>query len=231
MTDVFGRVHLGYLVIETEKFDDDWRRFGRDAIGMHLDETLPTRCGSASTTTSADSSSADRRDTTRWLAGRRPRHLRGHREAHSAGGVPVTGTSEEALRGVDRLIDSRGRTGADPGGVRRGPDRRRPGSGSAATGGFVTDARAVGARGHRHQRPEVASDARVRTPAHRVRDARLSDCIDADDQRPEVQDPVPVGSTSVITVAIVGGEPAAAQPDSHPEQHGCNVQVAELERS
>ena len=40
MTDVFGKVHLGYLVIETEKFDD-WRRFGRDAIGMHLDETLP----------------------------------------------------------------------------------------------------------------------------------------------------------------------------------------------
>ncbi len=39
-TDVFGKVHLGYLVIETEKFDD-WRRFGRDAIGMHLDETLP----------------------------------------------------------------------------------------------------------------------------------------------------------------------------------------------
>ena len=36
MTDVFGRVHLGYLVIETEKFDD-WRRFGRDAIGIDLD--------------------------------------------------------------------------------------------------------------------------------------------------------------------------------------------------
>ena len=39
-TDVFGKVHLGYLVIETEKFDD-WRRFGRDAIGMHHDDTLP----------------------------------------------------------------------------------------------------------------------------------------------------------------------------------------------
>lgn len=40
MTDVFGKVHLGYVVVETEKFDD-WRRFGRDAIGMHLDEALP----------------------------------------------------------------------------------------------------------------------------------------------------------------------------------------------
>ena len=34
---VFGNVHLGYIVIETQKFSD-WRRFGRDAIGMHLDD-------------------------------------------------------------------------------------------------------------------------------------------------------------------------------------------------
>ena len=36
---VFGNVHLGYVVIETHKFAD-WRRFGQDAIGMHLDDTL-----------------------------------------------------------------------------------------------------------------------------------------------------------------------------------------------
>lgn len=34
---VFGNVHLGYIVIESERFAD-WRRFGKDAIGMHLDE-------------------------------------------------------------------------------------------------------------------------------------------------------------------------------------------------
>lgn len=34
---VFGNVHLGYVVIETNKFSD-WKRFGRDAIGMHLDD-------------------------------------------------------------------------------------------------------------------------------------------------------------------------------------------------
>ncbi|MBY6364627.1 VOC family protein [Rhodococcoides corynebacterioides] len=34
---VFGNVHLGYIVIETQRFSE-WRRFGRDAIGMHLDE-------------------------------------------------------------------------------------------------------------------------------------------------------------------------------------------------
>ncbi|MCD0449435.1 VOC family protein [Actinocorallia sp. API 0066] len=33
---VFGTVHLGYLVIETQRFAD-WRRFGADAIGMHHD--------------------------------------------------------------------------------------------------------------------------------------------------------------------------------------------------
>lgn len=37
---VFGNVHLGYVVVETEKFDD-WRRFGRDAIGMHVDDLAP----------------------------------------------------------------------------------------------------------------------------------------------------------------------------------------------
>ena len=36
-SSVFGKVHLGYVVIETQRFSD-WRRFGRDAIGMHLDD-------------------------------------------------------------------------------------------------------------------------------------------------------------------------------------------------
>lgn len=39
-SSVFGNVHLGYIVVETEKFDD-WRRFGRDAIGMHVDDLAP----------------------------------------------------------------------------------------------------------------------------------------------------------------------------------------------
>ena len=37
---VFGNVHLGYVVVETDKFAD-WKRFGRDAIGMHLDDMAP----------------------------------------------------------------------------------------------------------------------------------------------------------------------------------------------
>lgn len=39
-TDLFGDVHLGYAVVETNRFSD-WKRFGRDAIGMHIDELTP----------------------------------------------------------------------------------------------------------------------------------------------------------------------------------------------
>ncbi|MFC9260511.1 VOC family protein [Streptomyces hydrogenans] len=34
---VFGSVHLGYVVVESDRFAD-WRRFGTDAIGMHHDD-------------------------------------------------------------------------------------------------------------------------------------------------------------------------------------------------
>ncbi|MBD9730943.1 VOC family protein [Streptomyces sp. H28] len=39
-SSVFGSVHLGYVVIETNRFTD-WRRFGTDAIGMHHDTLSP----------------------------------------------------------------------------------------------------------------------------------------------------------------------------------------------
>ncbi|NYF57981.1 VOC family protein [Micromonospora purpureochromogenes] len=35
--NVFGKVHLGYLCIETTRFGD-WRRFGADGVGLHVDE-------------------------------------------------------------------------------------------------------------------------------------------------------------------------------------------------
>lgn len=34
---VFGAVHLGYLVVESQRLTD-WRRFGADAIGLHVDQ-------------------------------------------------------------------------------------------------------------------------------------------------------------------------------------------------
>ncbi|WP_211168079.1 VOC family protein [Brevibacterium sp. 'Marine'] len=35
-SSIFGAIHLGYVVIETERFTD-WHRFGADAIGLHVD--------------------------------------------------------------------------------------------------------------------------------------------------------------------------------------------------
>ena len=40
MSDIFGNVHLGYLVVETDKLSD-WTRFGADAIGLHVDSLSP----------------------------------------------------------------------------------------------------------------------------------------------------------------------------------------------
>lgn len=105
---VFGNVRLGYIVVETERFAD-WRRFGRDAIGMHLDETLPDvmrfrlddhqcrfllRRGPAEDVT-ALGWQLDDHTTYDEILRRVTRH-----------GVPVTkGTPEEAaLRGVERLV-------------------------------------------------------------------------------------------------------------------------------
>ncbi|WP_406118431.1 VOC family protein [Streptomyces sp. NBC_00989] len=105
---VFGAVHLGYLVIETERFTD-WRRFGTDAIGMHHDalDTGLTRFR------------LDEQEC-RFLLRRGPAedvvatgwHVDDHAaferiEARvRAHGVPVVaGTAEEAaLRGVERLV-------------------------------------------------------------------------------------------------------------------------------
>jgi 2,3-dihydroxybiphenyl 1,2-dioxygenase len=35
--DIFGAVHLGYLVVESQRLSA-WHRFGADAIGLHVDE-------------------------------------------------------------------------------------------------------------------------------------------------------------------------------------------------
>lgn len=105
---VFGAVHLGYIVIETNRFAD-WRRFGTDAIGMHRDD-LDTGCVRFR---------LDDQEC-RFLLRRGPAEdvvaTGWHIDDHSsferiearirAHGVPVLeGTEEEAeLRGVERLL-------------------------------------------------------------------------------------------------------------------------------
>jgi 2,3-dihydroxybiphenyl 1,2-dioxygenase len=107
MNDVFGSVHLGYIAIQSNKLAD-WKRFGADAIGMHVDEL----------TNDVLRFRLDEREC-RFLIQRGPKEdvtaLGWHVDDHetfdiilgrvAASGLPVVeGTAEEcALRGVERL--------------------------------------------------------------------------------------------------------------------------------
>jgi 2,3-dihydroxybiphenyl 1,2-dioxygenase len=176
MPDIFGRVHLGYVVIETQRFSD-WRRFGRDAIGMHLDETLSdvmrfrvddNDCRFLLQRGSAEDAVAigwqlDDHATFDEIVSRVIRH-----------GVPVTeGTTEEAaLRGVERLVRFPG-----PKGLAQEIFTRATTAGTPlemrTTGGFVTGESGLG-----HVALTTKKPHHLRGYYDTVFDARLSDYID-----------------------------------------------------
>ena len=176
MAEVFGRVHLGYVVIETDQFAD-WRRFGRDAIGMHLDEALP--------------------DVMRFrLDGNDCRFLlqRGPAEDATAigwqvddhhtfdeivcrvtrSGVPITeGTDEEAaLRGVERFMRFPGPKRLTQEIYTRPRISPAP-LNMAVRGGFVTAEAGMG-----HVALTTKKPNEMRRYYQTVFDARLSDYID-----------------------------------------------------
>jgi 2,3-dihydroxybiphenyl 1,2-dioxygenase len=173
---VFGKVHLGYVVIETDKFAD-WRRFGQDAIGMHYDDTLP--------------------DVTRFrLDDNECRFLlqRGPAEDVTALGwqvddhatfdeilarvtgrsVPVTeGTADEvALRGVERLVRFPGPNGLAQEVFTRACTTDTP-LDMRVGGGFVTGESGMGHVAITSKKPH-----QVRGYYNTVFDARLTDYID-----------------------------------------------------
>ncbi|MFA5707063.1 VOC family protein [Mycolicibacterium sp.] len=173
---VFGSVRLGYVVIESARFSE-WRRFGRDAIGMHLDEPL----------SDVMRFRLDEHEC-RFLLQRGPAEdvvalgwqLDDHdvfdeiltRAIHS--GVPVTeGTDEEAaLRGVERLVRLPGPNDL----AQELFVRPRPGEAKlhmAARGGFVT-----GDLGMGHVAITSKQPLQMRGYYTNVFDARLTDYID-----------------------------------------------------
>ncbi|BBX48645.1 VOC family protein [Mycobacterium cookii] len=174
--NVFGRVHLGYVVVETERFAD-WRRFGRDAIGMHLDDALPDvmrfrlddnpcrfllQRGPAEDVTALGWQVDSHGVFDEILA-----RVTGH-------GVPVTeGTAEQAgLRGVERLVRFPGPNGL----TQELFTRARNGVGPldmAVRGGFVTGEAGIG-----HVAVTSTKPHRMRGYYDTVFDARLSDYID-----------------------------------------------------
>ncbi|MEZ0365926.1 VOC family protein [Mycobacterium sp. pUA109] len=176
MASVFGNVHLGYLVIETEKFTD-WRRFGRDAIGMHVDDTLPDvmrfrlddnecrfllRCGPAEDVTALGWQLDDHATFDEVLT-RVTRH-----------GVPISeGTAEEAaLRGVERLVRFPGPNGLAQEIFTRARTSAQP-LDMAVRGGFV-----IGDAGIGHVAVTTKKPHQMRGYYNTVFDARLSDYID-----------------------------------------------------
>jgi 2,3-dihydroxybiphenyl 1,2-dioxygenase len=174
--NIFGNVHLGYVVIETDRFAD-WRRFGRDAIGMHLDETLPdvmrfrldeNECrfllqrGPTEDVTTLGWQIDDHNTFDEILA-RITRH-----------GVPTEeGTAEEAaLRGVERLIRFPGPNGLVQEIFSRARRSDTPPD-MAVRGGFVTGEGGVGHVAMTSKKPQ-----QVRGYYNTVFDARLTDYID-----------------------------------------------------
>ena len=176
MADLFGRVHLGYVVLETDKFAE-WRRFGRDVIGMHIDEALPdvmrfrlddNECrfllqrGPAEDVT-AIGWQLDDHDAFDEVLARVVSH-----------GVPVAeGSAEDAaLRGVERLVRFPGPKGLTQEIFTRATLSNEP-LDTRTGGGFVTGEAGLG-----HIALTTKKPHQMRGYYHNVFDARLSDYID-----------------------------------------------------
>jgi 2,3-dihydroxybiphenyl 1,2-dioxygenase len=174
--NIFGNVHLGYVVIETHRFAD-WRRFGRDAIGMHLDETLrdvmrfrldDNDCRFLLQRGPAEDVTAlgwhiDDHHTFDEILGRITRH-----------GVPVhEGTAEEAaLRGVERLTRFPGPNGLAQEIFTSARCNDAPPD-MTVRGGFVTGEGGIGHVAVTSKKPQ-----QIRGYYNTVFDARLTDYID-----------------------------------------------------
>ncbi|MFK0150752.1 VOC family protein [Streptomyces sp. NPDC090493] len=173
--DVFGSVHLGCIVIETNRFAD-WRRFGTDAIGMHHDDL----------DTGLMRFRLDDHEC-RFLLRRGPAedvvavgwHLDDHTTFEQiearvrAHGVPVTqGTAEEAKqRGVERLLCFPGPKGITQEICTTPLTTAEPLRMLAS--GWVT-----GDSGMGHVAITSVKPALTRGYFNTVFDARLTDCID-----------------------------------------------------
>ncbi len=221
---VFGNVSLGYLVVESERFAD-WRRFGRDAIGMHLDDLdsdalrfrldeqqcrFLLRRGPAEDVT-ALGWQVDDHETFDEILGR----------VHRCG-VPVTvGTDEDAaLRGVERLVRIPG-----PNGLTQELYTRAhiDGQLSVAGKGFVTGEFGLGHVAVTSTRPH-----QMRGYYNTLLDARLSDFIDETMSGVKVKIRFLRVNRRHHSVAIAAVNRLPINPIRTRVQH-LNIQVAELD--
>lgn len=223
--NVFGKVHLGYLVIETEKFAD-WRRFGRDAVGMHLDEALPgvmrfrlddNECRFLLQRGPAEDVTAlgwelDDHATFETIEAR----IAGH-------GVPLThGSADDAaLRGVERFVRFPGPNGLNQEMYVNAHRSTQPLQ-LAASGGFVTGADGMGHVAIASKKPQ-----QMRGYYNTVFDARLSDYIDETINGLKFKIRFLRVNERHHTIAIASANLFPLNPIRTRIQH-CNVQVAEI---
>ncbi|MEE2061466.1 VOC family protein [Rhodococcus artemisiae] len=178
MTDsasLFGAVHLGYLVIETDKFAD-WHRFGRDAIGLHADRlssrAMRFRLDDHECRFLLQRGSAEDVTAFGWELDDHASFERVAARVHDRG-VPLTeGTDEEtALRGVERLLRFPGPKGISQEIFTRARTTTEPLV--MSNSGYVT-----GASGMGHVAITSTEPHKLRGYYDTVFDARLSDYID-----------------------------------------------------
>lgn len=222
---VFGNVHLGYVVIETDRFAD-WRRFGEDAVGMHCDEidrdTIRFRLDD---------------HECRFLLRRGPAEdvvalgwqLDDHRVVDevitrtTAFGLPVVeGTSEEAaLRGVERLLRFPGPKGLDQEVFTTASAGVVPPN--IRHGGFVTGAGGIGHVAVTSTKPDA-----LQSYFTMAFDARLSDFIDETISGMKMKIRFLRVNERHHSVAIANVRRLPIDPIRTRVQH-LNVQVAELD--
>ncbi|EME67055.1 biphenyl-23-diol 12-dioxygenase [Rhodococcus ruber BKS 20-38] len=222
---VFGAVHLGYTVVETNRFTD-WHRFGRDAIGMHTDHLsrdvmrfrldhhecrFLLRRGDAEDVTALGWELDDHESFDRVAA-----RVRAH-------GVPICeGTDEEAaLRGVERLLRFPGPKGIDQEIFTRARTTDAPLVMSSC--GFVTGTSGMGHVAITSTRPQT-----MRRYFDTVFDARLSDYIDETISGMKIKIRFLRVNERHHSVAIAAVQGLPVDPIRTRIQH-LNIQVAELD--
>lgn len=221
---VFGHVSLGYLAVETERFAD-WRRFGRDAIGMHLDDldtdAMRFRLDEQQCRFLLRRGPAEDVTALGWQVDDHETFDEILRRVHRCG-VPVTvGADEEAaLRGVERLVRIPG-----PNGLAQELYTRAHVDGhlTVAGKGFVTGEFGLG-----HVAVTSTKPHQVRGYYNTLLDARLSDFIDETMSGVKVKIRFLRVNRRHHSVAIAAVNRLPVNPIRTRVQH-LNIQVAELD--
>ena len=172
---VFGRVHLGYVVIETQKFDD-WHRFGADAIGLHVDtlsnDAMRFRLDDHECRFLLQRGPAEDIAAAGWLVDDHETFDHIVARVRDRGVPVVEGTADEAaLRGVERLLRFPGPKGMAQEIFTR--PKLGPMPLNMTIGEFVTGNSGMGHLAITTTRPD-----QLRNYYNTVFDARLTDWID-----------------------------------------------------